>query len=419
MFLITGCADAEELLQVPKLPSQYEQIQEILNNEFEDYSLITPVKGPIQESVILKNIYGDELKEAICLIRDLNKNRLSIIVLESIDNQWKINSQLTNVGYDINQFEFTDFNGDNIFEFVIGWKGGTNLDKGISVYTFQKGSYKEIFRENYSIYTLVDLNEDFTEELFLVKLDKSKDISQGILYDFNEKNQLIYYIDEVEMDGYINGYDNIISGNIGNNQKGILIDTIVGADASYTDLVIYNDGELINVFYNDMWKYTDLTYRLYSKQSKDKDEDGVLEIPLVREIEESKAFDHNTKQLMTTWMEWDGKRGLKFDFESYESEKDYFSINLPDTWGENGSVAVDHNNYSFKYVSKENNDNITVFQIFVITQEQFTENKDVLLSEKGYKIINRKFNKIYLAKINNLDYQITFEYLKEEFKITR
>ncbi len=422
MLLLTACTsdvlDTKSLLKAPKLSNKYIEIQKTLDNILRDYSLVTPQNGANKEAVYLLNLYGDSKEEAIIFVRDNESYEIKIVVLQREENEsWLEKNVFSGIGFSINRVDFRDLDGDGNNELIIGWEGSTLIDRGISVYTIKNDQLLEVFNKNYTAYTLEDLDIDGNDELMIINLDKMKGEANAVLYDLDVDTKSMYYVDQVKMDGYVNSYYNVTSGYVSSTRKGVLIDVNIGAHASYTDLIIFHNGQLRNLFYNTKWEYTDLTFRPYSIKSRDIDEDGIMEIPLLRIPKGYEETPSIEVPYITAWMEWNGLYGLKFDKESYMNLNNNFIIFFPEEWRYNVTLTVEKDKYLFDYYSFVDKKSYSIFEIIVLDKAKYYENRG---EYHDYRIIDTLINRMYLVKINkNIPENvksIDFDYILNNFK---
>lgn len=87
-------------------------------------------------------------------------------------------------------------------------------------------------------------------------------------------------IDKLDMDPYVSNYYNIVAGNVykdpeGKAKEGIVIDTSIGGgDASYSNIIVMEDGKLKSVFGGNQ----DTTFKDLPVKSGDVNNDGIIEI---------------------------------------------------------------------------------------------------------------------------------------------
>jgi len=410
--------DTKSLLKAPKISNKYIEIQNTLDDLFNDYSLVTPKNAVNKESVYLLNLYGDEKEEAIIFLRDNLSYKIKIVLLErGASENWKEKNIFSGIGDNINRVDFRDLDGDGKNEMIIGWEGSTLIDRGISVYTIKKDKLVEVFNKNYTAYTIEDLDVNGNDELVIINLDKSKGRANAVLYDLDTDTKSMYYVDQVNMDGYVNGYYNVTSGYVSLTQKGVLIDVNVGAHSSYTDLIVYQSGRLRNLFYNEIWEYTDLTFRPYSIKSTDIDGDGIIEIPLLRIPKGYEETPSIEIPYITSWMEWNGLNALKFDKESYMSLNNNFIIFFPKDWRYNVTLKTEKDHYFIDYYSFIDKKRYSIFEILVLDKKEYYDNRSVY---KDYKLIDTVINRMYFVKISdNIPENVKsvdFDYILNNFR---
>ena len=422
LLFITGCSneilDTKSLLKPPKISNKYKEIQISLNYIFKDYSLAAPKEGANREAIYLFDLYDDEKEESIIILKDNEEYQMKIVILKKDEeDKWRKEKIFIGNGYDINKIDFNDLDGDGYKEIIVGWEGTTAISRGVSVYSLVNGEFSEVFNKRYTKYGIEDINNDETDELLIIRLDKIEGKSSAILYDLDINTKLMYYVDQVKMDGYVNNYYSIISGNVSDNKKGFLIDVSVGAHSSYTDLIIFRSGRLSNVFYNKKWEYTDITFRPYSSVSCDIDNDEILEIPLLRVPKGYENAPVIEIPFITVWMEWNGLNGLKYDVETYIDNKNNFVITFPKKWRNNITLKVEDNRYFFKYYSIQDKELYDVFEILVIDKEEYFDNRS---KYSGYLVIDEKIDREYLVKISEEigieEAVIEYEFIKANFK---
>jgi len=425
ILTLSGCSkenfDTKSLLRPPKISNKYEEIQLNLNKIIDDYTLSTPEEGINKDVIYLFNLFGDEKEESIIILKDNIENQMKIVILkQNENNEWILGNTFIGSGYGVKRIDFKDLDGDGLSEIIIGWKGATSINNGISVYSMVNNKFSEVFNESYTTYGIEDIDNDFNDELLVIKLDRSKGKSNATLYDLDINSKLMYYVDQVKMDGYVNNYYSICSGNISENRKGFLVDVSIGAHSSYTDLIIFRNGRLKNVFYNEKWEYTDLTVRAYATKSMDIDGDGILEIPLLRVPKGYENASLAEIPFITVWMEWNGLDGLKYDVETFNDYKNDFTLIFPQKWRNNITLEVLNDGYLFKYYSILDKKTYNVFELRVIDKKEYFDNKSKYLN---YSILATKINKEYLIKINEDITEekaiINFEFIKENFKLGR
>lgn len=127
-----------------------------------------------------------------CIVSYINKkeNRpLRILILSMENDRWVFKNEIKNVGENFDKVLYKDITNDGKLEIVAGFKGGENLSKGISIYEYEKGDIKEIFRDYYSNYLVKDVASNGNPELILMKKEDSGEILAE-LYEYKDSKIL-------------------------------------------------------------------------------------------------------------------------------------------------------------------------------------------------------------------------------------
>lgn len=426
LVFLTGCMPAKEgntLLKSPSLPLELKEVKDVIDKKFEsNLELISPISGENSNSIQFNDLDNDGVDEVMVfhkVLEDTQPIKITVLTRNG-DNSWIVNNTIKGAGYDINKVVYSDMDKDGRKEIVVGWQYGTILDKGLTVYEYNKGEISEIFQTSYTEFAVDDFTSDGTSELITVRLNKSEGIAKAYLYDY--KNKLINFIDETDMDGYINGYYSIKTGKAAEGKIGFFIDASLGAHSAFTDLLVYNRGELINVFYNEKWNVTNMTYKSYPIKCKDIDDDGIIEIPILRAPPGYTNASMSDTPWITGWFKWDGEYGLRFSSNSY-SNLDYgFEFTFPKNWDDN--ITIDTSSETSEIISfKEYNKNESkeIFNIMRLTSEEYELDNEKLHND-GYIKFNNTFRNVYLYKKNvnytsDMPYSISDADIRNNFKI--
>lgn len=404
--LTTGCigmnTSVQGLLKPPKLPVQLEEIRQILDARYENELVyINPVKGENTNATQFVDIDGDGKEEVLIFHRvERDTEPLRITLLYQTETGWAINETIRGIGFDISRVEYSDLDADGIKEILIGWQGGNTTKKGLSIYKYDKGEIVKAFDTSYTEFAYGDLTGNGEMELVVIELDRTEGISMATLYDSH-----FGYMDETQMEGYINGYYNIVVGHASEDQIGVFIDASTGAHSAFTDLLIFKNGELQNVFYDTKWRRFDKTYKAYPAQTKDVDGDGIVEIPLLRSPLGYEGSSMAETEWITTWYKWDGRNGLIFSSESYTNGRLGLEFHFPFKWKQNMTVGLsgdELNHVTLYYVDAYSKDQIPVIDFLVADRIQVESGMADYISE-GYFELTKTLDRVYYAKNYELE----------------
>lgn len=401
MFLLTGCifdVSDVDLLSKPRLPLELEEISQVLKTHFnEDIQLITPLDGDNKKSVQFIDLDQDGESEVVVLhAKESDEYAMKVTVLSKKDDKWRINTDIQGIGYDVNKIAFPDLDGDGVREIVVGWQSGAQLNKGLSVYRHGENGYEEIFKDSYTEFVVGDVDNNKQDELVLVKLSRSEAFAKAKLYTLKDKR--LSLMAETYMDGFINEYANVQIGKVNKTSTGIVIDAKVGARSGFTDVFIFRDGMLKNLFFDAKWKVTSATYRQVGRQSSDVNGDGIIEIPT---LAAGNTYEPSAVPIpyITIWNQLDSSDKLKPYLNSFDDLEGGYRFTFPARWNNKIGVVQSADTVLFKYYSADSNSEApTVMEIKQIARKNWDNAKDDY-KNRGYLELGKNLDKVYLGKL--------------------
>ncbi len=225
----TGCigtnTSVQGLLKPPKLPVKLEEIKQVLEEKYEtELEYINPIKGDHTNSTQFVDLDGDGVDEVLVFHKlERDAEPLRVTVLSKTETGWIIDEGIKGIGFDISRVEYSDINKDGILEILVGWQGGNTTKKGLTIYRYSGGSIEVAFDTSYTEFAIGDMTGDGQLELIIIDLNRTEGISMATIYDSD-----FTYLDEVQMEGFINGYYNTVMGMAAKDQLGLFADASSG-----------------------------------------------------------------------------------------------------------------------------------------------------------------------------------------------
>lgn len=433
MFVITGCTSINNVEQYMKPPTMDKDTEEVKNVIYAklpgNAEFLYPIFGNIRNSIFFIDIDGNGSREAVVFnYVEGEEAPIYVSVLSKKDSFWNIQYTIKSIGFGIDHVEVRDMNNDGKKELILGWQGGDIIEKGITVYSLDLASYKEVFQDVYSRFIVGNLNNNSKDELFLIKRNSSKGISYTQMFEYEEDEFVL--IDSVKMEGYIDEYYSIAYGKASEDQVGIFIDASIGDRSAFTDLIIYDQDRLKNVFYNNTSESTTKTFKTRLIESKDIDGDGIIEIATLRPSVRNTANNQgDNPDWIKIWSKWNQADGLNKVFETYEDLYNSYRFIFPESWDENiGVRSSEFNDVStyarFYYLLPKSKEEIQILEIYSLDVNDWSNQSLDIDYSKKYVELGKKYNRIFLAYINE-EYKnsevppldIDIDRVKNNFKI--
>ncbi len=408
-----------------KLPVQLEEIKQVLDARYEkELQYINPIEGNHTKSTQFVDLDGDGVEEVLIFHKLASASEpLRATVLSEREYGWEIDEGIRGIGFDISRVEYHDINNDGLLEIMVGWQGGNNSNKGLTIYNYNDNSIEIVFDTSYTEFAVGDMTGNGQLELLTIEVNRAEGISMATLYDSE-----FTYMDEAQMEGFINSYYNTILGKASEDQLGFFVDASLGAHSAFTDLIVYKDDQLQSVFYDPKWRRVNKTNKAYPAHSKDVDGDGIIEIPVLRAPFGSEGSSMGETEWITTWYKWDSNVGLIFSSESYSNARLGFEFHFPFNWKQNMTVGIsgdELNHVTLYHVDSYSKDQTPVLD-FVVADRIQVESGMLAYTSEGYTEITRTLDQVYYAKAYDLSdnedlarIQVSLEDIRSGFRLEK
>jgi len=417
---VVGARAPGDLMESPSLKNDQQTIKEYIDSELKKDEILYKPENPDGMSAInFVDLDGDGSEEAVVFYKDGANYRLGAYVFAGVGEAWRLVSKIESSGVEISYSGFYDFTGNGEKEIVMAWsadKLDIYMNKYVSVYSYGE-ELDELYRDTYTEMVVGDFygNSDF--EILLLNLDRnvSEPSSAGRLVAFSDGS--LQVVDQINLDPYINGYYNVVSGLASYNKTGIFLDMGIGAHSAATYLLVVEDGEIDNVFSGDGSSYYSKTSKAYAVESVDINGDGIIEIGTYEEPY-GNTFSMAGTPWITNWHQWDGKNGLDLVMKSYiNSEKD-LRIDFPDEWVDHVTVGYTGDgskDLQISYVDENAGKTYPLYNFRVIRSEMLSERAAAFKAE--YFAAMDKNGETYVAEkvhlIQEIPSSIKREYTKK------
>lgn len=337
-----GCdfftADTAELLSPPALSDDLKLISDAIekSNANTDYTMEYPQSGEYRSAVVQKDVDGDGVNEAFAFYstKDGEVEMMNINVVCSVERSWKSTAVQTIVAAGVHRVEFCDLDQDGICEILVGWQIYSTSEMQLAVYSFKDGKLTQRMLNRYNHFVICDLDENNTDEVFIVEMDPTKQQNTASLYGFTEGG--VVQVGKCALDGKVQSFGHPTVSELSSGKSAVYIDSVKGIGA-ITEVIIYEKGKLLNPLYDEQLAETNKTLRAVSFVTQDFNDDGVLEIPVQLNVPSVSTSAAAEKLYLTNWCSFNGEF-LTTQVTSMINVIDGYYYNLPSKWV--GSIAI-------------------------------------------------------------------------------
>lgn len=352
---LTGCrvltGNTENLLRPPLADKEQEAIVSALElwlatkGQTLRYVLKYPKTGTAMSAFLREDVDGDGIKEAVCFYcLDGIDEKTHVNLLRKTDGKWQSVGDAVGQGTEVAWVTFGDLQGDGTRELLTGWNVYNNSrDRQLIVYSLEGDALTERYTATYSAIAVGDITDSGRDELLLFSADSAKRQTTASLIAF--EGETVDQLGQTLLDGSIQQFGETHVCTLTDTVNGVFADAYKDNDQAITELVCWENGQLLAPFYDAATNQTERTAREASRRShivsSDVSGDGVPEWPRTRRLTGYADTDLKNTLFLTTWMQWEHtKRTTRSLFDCIVNDVDGYYLRLDPAWV-GGTVADD------------------------------------------------------------------------------
>ena len=264
---LCGCkmftADTAELLSPPELTGDITPIASAISaSAGGEYTLKYPSVGNYRSAVVQNDINGDGIMEAFAFY-SMTEDESTVMYVNAIcseNGKWKSVAKQKIVAGGVDRVDFCDLDGDGISEILIGWEIYGTSEMQMAVYSFKNDELNRRMLQQYS-----------------AELDRGVKTVNEPVYAHLSSGKPAIYIDEI---------------------KGV---------GAVTEVLFIEKNKLVNPLFNAEKGETTATLRAAAFGVQDINSDGIIEIPVQREVPAVSKSDVAEKIYLTDWCSYNGE----------------------------------------------------------------------------------------------------------------
>lgn len=342
MLFLSGCTGivgtVDELLTPPRPSGELYFIQKALDDSVnEDYVLKYPTSGDYRSAFVRKDINGDGETEVFAFYSTTSDNivtmHVNLILKEN--SKWKSVGDFKCVATGVDTVEFSDMDGDGVFEIVVGWSIYGSVDKSVGVYTVKNNLFAQRIIESYTRFLCRDIDGDSKSELFLTHIDTANQRAVAKLIKLTNKGT--EELGACELDGKVTAHASPIVAKMLGGKTAIYVDAVKG-DGMITEILCVSNGKMYNVFEGEKGGTAMATYRASTVSIRDIDNDGVYEVPTLELMTQGGTTGDDVYK--TYWYAY-GSDYLALKCTTIMNYADGWYIEIPKKWEDRITVIRD------------------------------------------------------------------------------
>ena len=348
VLTLTGCMrTVDQMYRVPKRSDEFTELQTAIDSEMNGLSYCAPLTGENQQAVQSADLNGDGMQEYLLFCKSDKEHPLRVLIFKNIENAFVLVETIESNGTAFDVVEYANMDDNPGVELVFGSQLTDQLLRNVSVYTFTSDLNAErLISTNYTEFLTVNLDEDATSELFVLKSGQAE-TEHGIAELYSIENGKTERSNEMDMSGPADKLKRILTGMIHGDIPAVYVATTVDDSAVITDVYICRNGVLKNVTFSSESGTSVKTLRNYYVYADDIDSDGVVELPHLMPMMPMRDLSTGDRQELIRWyaMTADGEEVIKaYTFHNFIGG---WYMELDSRWASQLTVVDLGNAYEF------------------------------------------------------------------------
>lgn len=369
---LSGCLlkSADELYALPRQSDAYYDLQtEIETIVTDTVTYCAPTDGENRQPLQMQDLDGDGSNEAIVFARDTGEKPLKIFIFDRDGEGYHLVSTIEGDGTSFGSVLYAQMDGSPGQEIVVGRSISDQVQKSISVYTFQGNSTVELMSANYSVYTTADLDADGRTDLFLIRFETEAQTAAVELFRYSEG--VMIRDPELSLSNGVTNVKRIVSGYTDADVPAVFVAGALDENLIVTDVFALRDGVFQNIAASGEVP-GGLTVRNYNVYGTDIDDDGLIELPEVRTLPDLKDAGDTTAFRLIRWYNLDLEGNKKEKLLTYHDYSYGFYLVLDPQWDGRVTISLDDSveegtAYTFRWWNGTNLPQEELFTLYVLT----------------------------------------------------
>lgn len=307
---LSGCSvvnfEAGDLMTPPKSSGGQAEIQKLIEaSAGGDFTLVFPLSGERRSSIIIDDIDGDSLEEAAALYT-VGDGVTRLLFSKKENGSFAAAAEAYIPCDRIDRIDFSDVDGDGEKEVLVGYQNGSALLKSLAVFDLGENVTSFDTPDAYAELVIGDFDRDGADDVLALVTALGTSAAKARLLSFGENG--FFEKSACELDSSASSVESVRFGLISEDAFGAAVDASTAEGIYTTQIVCYDASK--KALLNPLYVYSGyaLTFREAAVFSRDEDGDGVLEIPLLSDVENpgSGVLGETVKKI--SWESYDFSR---------------------------------------------------------------------------------------------------------------
>lgn len=312
ILLLGGCNGLElgfeDVLRPPKTMGDEAEIEKLISSSAgSGYTLKYPKSGSYRSAIIMQDLDGDEVDEAIAFFKVKDElTNVKMLVMSELDGVWSVSGDFSTETTDVDCVDFADIDDRDGYEIIVSYTTYTPNTCFLSCYSYSNGETDAIKSgQSCSAFCCGNLDGNGKSEIIALSLFSADVEAKAVMLEYSENKKALFARSSAAMDPNVIKYRGMSFSDFSNGVRGLVVDGSF-ADEQVSTQVIYFNQELAllrNPLYKE--KEKSVTRRAGSVLSADIDNDRNVEIPVIEKLPYSGTDTSRTIADKLIWYNFD------------------------------------------------------------------------------------------------------------------
>jgi hypothetical protein len=325
---LSGCFSitADELYSLPQASEEYLNLQVRINAVLADGAVYAPpTYGPNRQSVQLIDLDSDGVNEALAFFKMSGDKPLKIYIYKKVEDSYETAEVLEGDGTALESIRYADMDGDGISELVVGWQMSAAL-LHMSIYSIKNYESVQLKSADYTELAVNDMDGNGNDDVIVLRVSSSELPGEAEVFTLMADGEVV--ASSSKLSKGLESISRVIQGNLSDGTPAIFIEGELTDNNIITDIFAWRNGGIVNVTANLSSGISEKTVRSYEVYSSDINEDGVIEVPAPRLLEQ----ETETNYYVIDWNTFNSVGDSRDVFTTYHNFQERWYLILPDDW---------------------------------------------------------------------------------------
>ncbi len=397
LVLLTGCniSTVEDLYCLPKRSEEYANLQSEMEKAMTGMEHSAPVNGEHQQTVQMADLDGDGREEYLLFAKGSSTERpLRIFIFSGDGESYSLMDTIECNGSAFDQVDYVAMDDRGGMSLIVGRQVSDQVLRTLSVYRLFQGKMEQVLTTNYTRFLTIDLNQDDTGELFVIR-PSELDTGTAIAEQYSMEAGELIRSREVVVSTPADSVKRIIPGKLNDGVPAVFVAGDVGGNAIMTDVYALIDGNLTNISASVDSGTSVQTLRNYYIYADDIDDDGVLELPSLITVKPTQENTGAEKQYIIRWYSLNSDGSSVVKQYTYHNLAGGWYLELKDELVPKMTVTQKGNSYEFALWNQEETEAERVMTLYILTGQKREEQA---VSDNRFAV-HRSETTIYAARL--------------------